>query len=65
MLATGSVHSQLSGRIRAHVGGGWGFGGGEPRAFPVSCSVDKWGLSRSLKDQGLDREGVLEVEGPG
>ena len=46
------------------MGGVWGLGGGEPRAFPVSCSVDKWGLSRSLKDQGLDREGVLEMEGP-
>ena len=65
LLAVGSVHSQLSGRIGAHMGGVWGLGGGEPRAFPVSCSADKWGLSRSLKDQGLDREGVLEMEGPG
>ena len=61
----GLVHSQLSGRLRAHIGGVRGVGGGEPRAFPVSCSVDKWSLSRSLKDQGLDTEGVLEMEGPG
>ena len=65
MLAMGLVHSQLSGRLRAHIGGVRGVGGGEPRAFPVSCSVDKWSLSRSLKDQGLDTEGVLEMEGPG
>lgn len=32
-------------------------GAGEPRAFPVSCSVDKWGLSRFLKDQGLAKDG--------
>ena len=40
-------------------------GGREPRAFPASCSLDKWGLSRFLRDQGLDREGILEMEGPG
>lgn len=34
-----------------------GGGAGEPRAFPVSCSVDKWGLSRFLKDQGLAKDG--------
>lgn len=36
--------------------GGCGGGAGSLGAFPVSCSVDKWGLGRFLKDQGLAKE---------